>query len=52
MLTSRSRILLEKLKVAPLVKQFLAFYGTRKSITMFTKAELDEYSPHPHSLFV
>jgi len=34
----RSRILLEKLTVTQLVKEFSAFYGTRKSITSFRKA--------------
>jgi hypothetical protein len=34
-----SRVLLEKLTVTQLVKKFPAFYGTRRFITVFTKAD-------------
>jgi hypothetical protein len=34
--TSRSRILLEKITVAQLVKELPTFYGTRRFITVFT----------------
>jgi RNase P protein component len=37
-ITKCSRVLFEKLIAAQLVKKFRAFYGTRKSITVFTKA--------------
>jgi hypothetical protein len=37
-LTPWSRILLEKLIVAQLVQQFPVFYGTRRFITVFTRA--------------
>jgi len=37
-LTSCSRVLLEKLIVAQLVRKFPAFYGTRRFITVFTTA--------------
>jgi hypothetical protein len=37
-LTPHSRVLLEKLTVAQLVKKFLAFYGTQKFITAITAA--------------
>jgi len=36
--TPRSRILLEKLTGSQLVKKFLAFCGTRRFITVFTRA--------------
>ena len=36
LLTSWSRVLLEKLTVCQLVKKFPAFYGTRRFITSFT----------------
>jgi hypothetical protein len=36
-LTTLSRILLEKLTVAQLVKRFPVFYGTQRFITVFTK---------------
>jgi hypothetical protein len=39
-LTGWSRVLLEKLTVAELVKTFHAFYGSRRFITVFTKARL------------
>jgi len=39
-----SRVLLEKLIVAQLVKKFPAFYGTRSFITVFTTAG---YCPYP-----
>jgi hypothetical protein len=38
MLTTWSRILLEKLRVTPVVKKFLTFYGTLKFITILTWA--------------
>jgi len=37
-ITSRSRVLLEKLIVTHLVKKFPAFYGDRRFITVFTRA--------------
>ena len=36
LLTSRSRVLLEKLTGSQTVKKFPAFYGTRRFITAFT----------------
>jgi hypothetical protein len=36
--TLRSRVLLEKPIITQLVKIFLAFYGTRRFITLFTRA--------------
>jgi hypothetical protein len=36
-LTPWSTLLLEKIRVAQLIKDFEAFYGTWKFITMFTK---------------
>jgi len=36
LLTPRSRIILQKLAVSQLVKEFSAFYGTRRFITAFT----------------
>jgi hypothetical protein len=38
LLTPWSRILLEKLIGTQLVKKFLAFYGTRRFFTVFTRA--------------
>ena len=38
LITSRSRVLLDKLTGFQLVKGFPAFYGTRKFITAFTSA--------------
>jgi hypothetical protein len=38
MLKPRSRVVLEKLIGAELVKKSLAFYGTHKFITVFTRA--------------
>jgi hypothetical protein len=38
LLTSRSRVLIEKLTGLQLVKKFPAFYGTRRFITAFTSA--------------
>jgi hypothetical protein len=38
LLTPWSRVLLEKLTGSQLVKKFLAFYGTRRSITAFNSA--------------
>jgi hypothetical protein len=38
LLTTKSRVLLEKLTDFQLVKKFPAFYGTRKFITAFTGA--------------
>jgi len=38
LLSSRGRVLLEKLNGSELVKKFLAFYGARKFITAFTIA--------------
>jgi hypothetical protein len=40
LLTPCNRVLLEKLTGSQLVKQFLAFYGTRKFTTAFTRARL------------
>jgi hypothetical protein len=37
-LTPWSRVLPEKLKRSELLKKFLAFYGTRRFITAFTRA--------------
>jgi len=37
-LTPWSRVLPEKLTVTQLVKKFLVFYGTRRFITVFTRA--------------
>jgi len=37
-LTPQSRVLLEKLTGPQLVKKFPAFYGTRRFITVFTRA--------------
>jgi hypothetical protein len=37
-ITPWSRVLLEKLIAAQLVKNILAFYGARRLITVFTKA--------------
>jgi len=36
--TTRIQVLLEKLTVTQLVKKFSAFYGTRRFITVFTRA--------------
>jgi len=52
--TSESRVFLEKLTVTQLVKEFFAFYGTRRFYKMSTIApypELDKLSPHTHALF-
>jgi hypothetical protein len=38
-LTSWSRVLLEKLIITQLVKKFATFYGTRKFITIFARAQ-------------
>jgi hypothetical protein len=38
LLSPRSRVLLEKLTGLQLVKEFPAFYGTRKFITVLTRA--------------
>jgi hypothetical protein len=38
LLTPWSRVVLEKLTVTHLLKKFPSFYGTRKSITVFTRA--------------
>jgi hypothetical protein len=38
LLTPWSRVLPEKLKRPKLLKKFLAFYGTRRFITAFTRA--------------
>ena len=38
-LTQWSRIFLEKLTVAQLVQTLTAFYGTRRFITVFTRAQ-------------
>jgi hypothetical protein len=37
-LSQRTRVLLQKLTVTQPVKKFLAFYGTRRFITVFTTA--------------
>ena len=37
-LTPRSRVLPEKLTAAPLVRKFPTFYGSRRFITVFTRA--------------
>jgi hypothetical protein len=37
-LTKRIRVRLEKLIVTHLMREFSAFYGTRRFITMFTRA--------------
>jgi hypothetical protein len=52
-LASWSGVLLEKLIVDQLLKKLPSFYGTQKSIAMFTGPypELDESTPHPHSVF-
>jgi hypothetical protein len=44
-LTSWSRVLFEKLIVTKLVKRFPAFYGTRRFITVFTTARLNQMHP-------
>jgi hypothetical protein len=46
LLTSQSRVLLEKLIVVQLVKKFIAFYGIRKLTTGFIRALTDPY-PEP-----
>jgi hypothetical protein len=38
LVTSRSRVLLEKLTGPQIVKKFTLFYGTRRFITAFTSA--------------
>jgi len=38
LLTPWSRVLFEKLSASQLVKKFLAFYGNRRFITVFTRA--------------
>jgi len=51
LLTSWSRVLLEKLTGLQLVKKFPAFYGTRRFITAITSARhlsLSIPSTHPH----
>jgi len=45
-LTPWSRVLLGKLTVTQLVNKFPAFYGTRKSITVFIRAASGAY-PEP-----
>ena len=42
LLTPWSRVILEKLIGSKLVKKFPAFYGTRRFITIFTRARKDE----------
>jgi hypothetical protein len=37
-LTAWSRVILEKLIIAQIIKKFPAFYGTRRIITVFTRA--------------
>ena len=58
LLTSWSRVLLEKLTGSQLVKKFPAFYGNRRFITAFTRAchlslswarSIQSMSPHPTS---
>jgi hypothetical protein len=50
-----SRVLLEKLTVAQLVKKFPAFYGTRRSVHSSQQPatrpypEPDEFTPHSHT---
>jgi len=48
--TPWSRVILEKLTGSQLVKNFPAFYGTRRFITAFTwpYPEPDRLSPYPH----
>jgi hypothetical protein len=49
LLTPWSRVLLEKLTGLQLVKNFFAFYGTRRFITTLTSARhLSLSSPHSH----
>jgi hypothetical protein len=49
LLTPWSRVLLEKLTTFQLVKNFPAFYGTRRYITAFTSARhLSQLDPYPH----
>jgi hypothetical protein len=38
LITKWSRVLIEKLIVSHLLKKFLTFYGTRRSITVFATA--------------
>ena len=60
LLTSWSRVLLEKLTESQLVKKFPAFYGTRRFVTAFTSARhlsiswaiLIQSMPHSHFLKV
>jgi len=56
LLSSRSRVLLEKLTVSQLVKKFPEFYGTRRFITALTSANhlslswvrsIQSIPPHP-----
>jgi hypothetical protein len=55
--TPWSRVHLGKLTVTQLVKKFLAFYGTRRLITVLTRAASGPYpepvasSPHPSPLY-
>jgi len=42
--TPWSRVVFKKLMIIQLVKKFLTFYGTRRSITVYKEA-------HPQSLF-
>jgi hypothetical protein len=46
-LTLWSSVLLEELTVTQLVKKFPAFYGTRRSITVFTVAPSPSTVPNP-----
>jgi hypothetical protein len=52
------QFILEKLTVAQLVKKFTAFYGTKRFITVFTRAatcpypEPDESNQQHSSLFL
>jgi len=52
-LTPRSRVLLDMLTVTQLLNKLPTFYGTRRFITVFTRAhpEPDESSPYVPSYF-
>jgi len=55
LLTPCSKVLIEKLTVTWMVKKFLSFYGTRRFITVFTRAlhcstSIQSIYSHPISL--
>jgi hypothetical protein len=56
-LTRRSRVLLEKLIVAQMVKRFSSFYGTQRLTAMFARIRQwtyhvpDKSNPYPHTYF-